>query len=102
MRDPRAYTDAQMARMADLNLRAEKVGYKVHFPRREEHWGWFNIVDLKLDEFEYDNCIVRTCEVLDEVEAFIVEREKGSGRRILTLIELPAFLAAFAARDANR
>jgi hypothetical protein len=75
MREP-VYTDEQKARMAELNLRAEKVGYKVHLPSKEKEWGWFNIVDTKLDDFDYDKCVVCTCHDLDEVESFIVQKEK--------------------------
>lgn len=71
-------SDEQKARMAQLNLRAKKVGYRVHVPGTDKHWGWFHIVDIKIDGLDYDECVVRTCNNIDEVEAFILEKEKAA------------------------
>ena len=62
--------------MAELNLRADRLGYRVHVPRKGKESGWFNIVDLKRDDFDYEKCVVCTCHNLDVVEAFIIEKEK--------------------------
>jgi hypothetical protein len=43
------YPDEYEGRMADLNLRADRLGYRVHVPRKGKESGWFNIVDLKRD-----------------------------------------------------
>jgi hypothetical protein len=76
---PYPFTQEEKDRMNELNLRANKVGYGVHISRKEMEIGWFNIVKFPPDDFDYESSIERPaspCTDLDEVGAFIVQKEK--------------------------
>ena len=74
------FTQEEKDRINALNLRANKVGFSVHTGRTEKESGWFNIVKFQSGEpDDYESLIVRPpspCKDLDEVEAFVIQKEK--------------------------
>jgi hypothetical protein len=96
-----AMTDEEKARQDALNLRAEKHGYSVHFPNKRLHLGCWYIVAHQPDDADYEDRIELVCQNLDEVEEFIVKKEKAAPGGASNPSALSALIASFAAHTAD-